>query len=194
MAGVPGEEEAAVLAKELYDLRAVLRTRGIMFAYSGYVTEAVLSGVGDALKQKLSIEDADTKTIRSVFAVFVEQMQNIIRYSAEKVPVGGQAPLELRYGVLTVGQSEGDYVVHAGNLVEQADVARLRARLDALQAMDKAQLRTAYKEQLKAEPDAHSKGAGIGFIEIARRASKPIEFDFMAIDRAHAFFALKACI
>ena len=64
----------------------MLHRQGVIFAYSGYVTEPVLSGVGEALKQKLTIDDADTKTLRSVFAVFVEQMQNIIRYSAEKVP------------------------------------------------------------------------------------------------------------
>jgi hypothetical protein len=183
-----------VLAKELYDFRAVMRARGIMFAYSGYVTEAVLSGLGDALKQKLAIQDADTKTIRSVFAIFVEQMQNIIRYSAEKVPPGEEARLKLRYGVLTIAQNEDAYIVHAGNLVDRGDVERMRRRLSALQAMDKAGLRAAYKEQLKAGPDEHSSGAGIGFIEIARRASKPIAFDFMEIDGEHAFFALEACI
>ena len=75
-----------MLAQELLDFRSAMQQRGIIFAYSGYVTESVLSGVGDAVKQKLAIEDANTKTIRSVFSVFVEQMQNIIRYSAEKVP------------------------------------------------------------------------------------------------------------
>ena len=188
--------ETPVLARDLFDFRAVLRRKGIMFAYSGYVTEPVLNGVGEALKRKLAIEDTDTKTIRSVFAIFVEQMQNMIRYSAEKVPPDAPlaAPSELRYGVLTLGQENGDYVVHAGNLIHHADVARLRERLIALSAMDREQLRAAYKEQLKAEPDGCGKGAGIGFIEIARRASKPIEFDFMAVDDEHAFFALKACV
>ena len=69
--------------RDLFDLRATLQRQGIIFAFSGYMTEAVLSGVGEAIKQKLTIDDADTKTLRSVFAVFVEQMQNIIRYSAE---------------------------------------------------------------------------------------------------------------
>jgi Family of unknown function (DUF6272) len=73
-----------MLAGQLMDMRAMLHKHGVIFAYSGYVTEPVLSGVGEALKQKLTIDDADTKTLRSVFAVFVEQMQNIIRYSAEK--------------------------------------------------------------------------------------------------------------
>lgn len=188
--------EAALLARDLFDFRAVLLRKGIMFAYSGYVTEPVLNGVGEALKRKLAIQDADTKTVRSVFAIFVEQMQNMIRYSAEKVPpeAAPQAALELRFGVLTIGQEDGDYVVHAGNLVHRDDVERMRMRLSAISAMDKEQLKVAYKEQLRIEPDEHSKGAGIGFIEIARRASKPIEFDFMDVDGEYVFFALKACV
>ena len=82
-----------MLARQLMDTRAVLHRQGVIFAYSGYVTEPVLSGVGEALKQKLTIDDADTKTLRSVFAIFVEQMQNIIRYSAEKArPVPPPVP------------------------------------------------------------------------------------------------------
>ena len=49
-----------------------------------------------------------------------------------------------------------------------------------------------YKETLKSEPEEGSKGAGVGFIEIARRASKPIEFDFADVDDRFSFFALEA--
>ena len=183
-------------ASELSGLRDHLRQQGIVFAYSGYITESVLGSVGDALKQKLTYEDADTRTIRSVFAVFVEQMQNIIRYSVEQLPPrnvsGGTG--ELRYGILTIGQEGTDYVVHAGNLVRAGDVPQMRERLSALQRMSRDDMKTAYKDQLRNGPPEGSKGAGIGFIEIARRASKPIEFDFMAVDADHAFFALKASI
>jgi hypothetical protein len=118
----------------------------------------------------------------------------MIRYSAERLGPEGEleAPLELRYGVLTIGQEDGEYVVHAGNLVHRDDVERMRERLSVISEMDKEQLKVAYKEQLKAGPDEYSKGAGIGFIEIARRASKPIEFDFMEAKAGYAFFALRA--
>jgi hypothetical protein len=191
--------EARMLANQLYGLRDSLRAKGIVFAYSGYISESILSGVGDALKRKLMVEDADTQTIRSVFAIFVEQMQNIIRYSVEQLPtpdVQGKAPDvgELRYGILTIGKEDGDYVVHAGNLVIASDVPRMRKQLETIQAMSREELKAAYKTQLRSGPDPHSKGAGIGFIEIARRASKPIEFDLMPIDGDCAFFALKARI
>jgi hypothetical protein len=191
--------EARMLANQLYGLRDSLRAKGIVFAYSGYVSESILSGVGDALKRKLMVEDADTQTIRSVFAIFVEQMQNIIRYSVEQLPtpdVQGEAPDvgELRYGILTIGKEDGDYVVHAGNLVIASDVPRMRKQLETIQAMSREELKAAYKTQLRSGSNPHSKGAGIGFIEIARRASKPIEFDLMPIHGDCAFFALKARI
>jgi hypothetical protein len=85
-------------------------------------------------------------------------------------------------------------VVFAGNLVERADVERLRAKLTRIRGMSKDELKALYKEQLRAAPEEGSKGAGLGFVEIARRASKPIEFDFAEIDGTHAFFALKATI
>ena len=34
-----------MLARDLFELRTTLARRGIIFAYSGYVTEPVLSGV-----------------------------------------------------------------------------------------------------------------------------------------------------
>jgi Family of unknown function (DUF6272) len=187
-----------MLAKELFDLRSQLHHAGIIIAYCGFVTEPVLTGVGDALKQKLGLEDMDTKTARNVFAVFVEQMQNIIRYSAEKdahaAGSGGAAPAppELRYGILTIGRDGGDYIVKAGNLVEKGDIKRLRSKLEHIRRADKEELKAMYKETLRSGPEEGSKGASIGFIEIARRVSKPIEFDFVETDDRFAFFALKA--
>ena len=51
-----------------------------------------------------------------------------------------------------------------------------------------------HKEQLRAMPEEGSKGAGLGIMEIARRASKPIEFDFTDVDDCYAFFTLKASV
>ena len=120
----------------------------------------------------------------------------MIRYSAEKEPNSATEPplLELRYGILTIGREGDDYVVHAGNLVARSDVERLRERLSQIRSMNKEQLRAQYKERLRAAPEEGSKGAGLGLMEIARRASKPIEFDFADINDKHTFFTLKAAV
>lgn len=189
-----------MLATDLRDLQALLRRKRIMFCYCGYVTDAVLTGVGEALKQKMAIDEADTKTMRSVFAVFVEQMQNIMRYSAEREPpdeVDDEATREalhhgLRYGVIAIGHDGGVFFVDAGNLVLKHDVERLRAWLERIRASDKASLKALYREQLRAPREEAARGAGVGLIDIALRASKPIEFDFTEVSQQHAFFSLRA--
>lgn len=184
-----------MFANQVYNLRGQLRSNDIVFAYSGYVSESILAGVGDALKHKLVSDDINRTTMRSVFAVFVEQMQNIIRYSAEKLdPATGTEDVDLRYGILTIGNEDGRHSVQAGNLVAREDVQGMKDRLSQLQSMSKEELKSAYKAQLKSVQNPDSKGAGIGLIEIARRANKPIEFDFLDVDDGKVFFALKAVI
>lgn len=184
-----------MIASDLLELRNSLARSRVLLAYSGYMTEQVRLAVGETLKQKLAMDDASTKTVRSVFAVFVEQMQNIIRYSAERLPEDSDKEKhELSYGILTIGRDGDDYVLMSGNLVLVEDAARVLERLTKIQSMDHDQLKRFYKEKLKEGPDKFSKGAGIGFIEIARRASRPIEFDITKVDEKYSFFALKANI
>jgi hypothetical protein len=42
--------------------------------------------------------------------------------------------------------------------------------------------------------ESASKGANLGLIEIARRASAPIQYDFMEIDDQSSFYCMKVFI
>ncbi|PCI39421.1 MAG: hypothetical protein COB46_08890 [Rhodospirillaceae bacterium] len=184
-----------MLARDMYDFRDELNEKGIIFCYSGYITEAILSGIGSALKTKLALEHEERARTRSLFAVFVEQVQNVIRYSAERIPEGdGDESDELRYGVLIVGKSDDKYFVSCANLIAQDDVARLNKNLDKIQSLDAEGLKVLFKQTLKGETPEGSKGAGVGFVDIARRASHGFEFDFTKVDDTHSYFCLKAYV
>lgn len=184
-----------MLAREMYDFRNTLREKGILFCYSGYMTEEVLSGIGNALRRKLELEDTDRGNAKSVFSVFVEQVQNVIRYSAEREPPHGEEKEDdLRYGVLTVGKLDDQFFISCGNLVEQKDVERLQTSLGHIQSLDKEELKSLYKETLRGEVPEGSKGAGVGFIDIARRADQGFEFEFTELDDERSYFCLKAYI
>ncbi|MBF0482302.1 MAG: hypothetical protein HQK81_02040 [Desulfovibrionaceae bacterium] len=179
-----------MLAEEMYALRQVLSRNGIGYCYSGCMTEEILLGIGNAIRRHMQAREADAKTSRSVFAVFVEQVQNVIRYSAEKLDGGG--PPEMPFGILAVGDLDGDIFVSCGNLVAAADVPRLRANLETIRGLDKQGLKSLHKDVLRGDVPEGSKGAGVGFIDIARRATRGIEFDFTPVDEASSFFTLKA--
>jgi hypothetical protein len=164
-----------------------------MLSYTGYVSEGVLYSLGEALKQKLSLDQTDKNVSKRLFSVFVEQVQNIIRYSADRQE-GGTPPVELSVGMIVVGREKEELFVVCGNEISAKAQPRLAERLSALAAMDKEELKQHYRERLKEDPDQESKGASIGLIEIARRSSRPIEFDFHTLSPDSSFFCLKAYI
>jgi hypothetical protein len=182
------------LAQWYYECQQSLLTRGIILSFTGFVSEGILYSLGDALKQAMARDETDNNVAKKVFSVFVEQAQNIIRYSADRVETSAQPREELGAGMITVGRDAGRFFVMCGNLVPHEDVKHLKERLDLIRSMDKEQLKLYYREKLKEEPDPRSKGASIGLIEIARRASGPIEFDFMDMGEGQSFFCLKAYI
>jgi len=183
--------------ENMCDLKNFAKERGIVFFYSGYFSQRVLLAVGDTIRHKMSADDVDSNTAKKIFTVFVEQVQNIIRYSAERIDETQEKheESELSYGIVVIGKdSRGRYFVDCGNVVDKKDVERLKQNLEEIRKMDKDELKKAYKEKLREGPDEHSKGAGIGFLEIARKASEPIEFGFKDTDECHSFFYLKAYI
>lgn len=183
-----------MLAEQYAAIKRDLDDKGIIFSFSGYLSEGILYSLGEALREKMTLEETDGPTVRRVFSVFVEQMQNIIRYSAEKVTGSTARSVELSAGMVTIGMERGKVFIVCGNTVLNGDVPRLRERLDYLKGLDKDGIKTYYREQLRESPDEGSRGANIGLIEIARRASEPIDYDFHAMDEDRSFFCLKVRI
>ncbi len=93
-----------------------------------------------------------------------------------------------------VGMDDDRYFIVCGNFVQRERAQRLRTRLDHLAALDKDGIRQYYREKLREPPEEGSLGATIGLIEIARRSSQPIEYDFVPSDAETSFFCLKAYV
>lgn len=181
------------LAKNYFNFRTDLEERGIKFSYSGVLTEDILSGLGDALRQKLAYDGVPPAVSRSVFSSFVEQVQNIIRYSAEKQSPRDTSTLKeedsLSFGLLAIGRHKnGFHFVSCSNLIHAGDVARIKLSLEKLHGLDRKQLTALMKESLRAAPPVGSKGAGVGFIAIAREASAGFEYDFTPVDNTAMFY------
>ncbi len=67
----------------------------------------------------------------------------------------------------------------------------IKDRIDHLNSLDKKELRKFHRERLHAENDnPESKGAGLGLIEIARRATAPITYNFEPINEDLVYFTM----
>ena len=92
---------------------------------------------------------------------------------------------------------KGDsFFLLCANPVDSKNVERISSRLEPLHTMTMEEIKSAYKKALREETPADSKGAGLGFLTMARDASEPLEFEF--VHEAHnpgtTVFCIKAII
>ena len=145
------------------DFHKLLEQRRTFFCYSGLLSEDVLSTFSGIVREQMSEMEDDAEITKRVFGIFVEQAQNVIRYSKDRIAEGGT-------GTVAISRAEDGFLIEAINPMDHENAEGLQKNLDELKAMDNKELRKAYKQRLREGPPEGSKGAGLGFIEMARKA------------------------
>ena len=126
---------------KFYKLQKTLKENNIMFCYSGYVTQKILVAIGETIKKKLEVEETELGKTKKVFSIFVEGVQNVIRYSADSIGESDELNNEVRYGIVTIGSNIKGITVQCGNLIFTKDVARMKERVELIAGKDKDELK-----------------------------------------------------
>jgi|LGOV01.1.fsa_nt_gb hypothetical protein len=176
------------------ELEDILQKDGIVFlSYGGFLTQSLIVSMTDALEKEAVNTDMSMKISGNIFTIFIEIAQNIMNYTKTKKT---SEMLTNPDGLIMIGtnnENSGYYVI-GRNIIEHKDKLKIEKRLQALEGLNKEELRKLYRENRKSGKDKHSKGAGIGFIEIARRCDE-IEYKFTEHkDESKYYFTLKAII
>ena len=173
---------------DLFSLQQTYNQQRIMLCFNGPLTKSLIEEIGNALRNYMEHEHATASSAMDVFGAYIELTQNIRHYAARKS--WGEA--EASTTVVIARDTEGRYVVSAGNILDSADGPALEARVHKLAAMDKVQLKAEYKEQLrKPREEGACTGAGLGLIDLARKASEPLSCSLRTLNDGRAFFSIR---
>lgn len=176
---------------DLFELRAHFNQSRILLCFNGPISRSLIEEIGSALKNYLQAEQAHVSAAMDVFSVYIEMTQNIRHYAQAR----GYDELAGSATVVVARDTQGRYLVQAGNMVEQEDGKKLIARVESLATMSAADLKAAYKTQLRQpRPEGAVSGAGLGLIDIARKSTAPLSASLSPLDATHAFFSLRATI
>lgn len=164
-----------------------------VYAYAGELRSSDVASQAELLKTRLAERAVPPKVVRKIFSAFVEMSQNVLHYSA---PIKGEEP-DHKVGSFAAGLREGEYWLAALNPVAPEMVPRLQSKLESLKGLSLDEIKKAYKEQLNntehESTDPDSKGAGLGFLTIARDSGEPLEYAFAPTkDGACMSFGLRA--
>ena len=175
----------------LCSLRDMFFAERILICFNGPTSRALISEIGAALKDYVESATNSLSAAMDVFSVYIEMSQNIRHYASTM----GYVQVDATATVVIAETSDGRYTVSACNIVQAADGQSLLDRVAALAELDKQQLKSLYKQQLRRpRQQGASTGAGLGLIDVARKSSAPLQCSLEALDDGKAFFTIRATI
>jgi len=167
-----------------------LKELNINVCYNGPLWNDGVKGISDMVKTSLAHKKLSASSSKAVFSIFIEQITNVLMYSVEKEEFSSEIGA-ISIGMLVMGNNDNVYFVQTGNIIENKSVEFIKNRIDHLNSLDKEGIRQFYKKILRnGDDNPNSKGAGLGFIEIAKRATAPIEYKIEHIDNNLSYFSM----
>ncbi len=169
--------------------------RNLIFWHKGYFSQSIVAAMSEVVKLQLEVAGVNGSTRRKLFSSFIELSQNIVHYSSETLPAD-QTQGGIREGAMCITSDGERHLLVCINPIATNAVDELREKLEPLRSMSVDEIKQAYRNSLRAETPAESKGAGMGFLTMARDASAPLEFAFHPRDDdpATTLFCLKTII
>lgn len=177
---------------EIGKCKEMLDAHHIYILYNGFIWSKKLEELSVLMQAQLEQSNMPAHASQSVFSIFVEKMNNIISYSADKevITVGGEN-VEASKGIFIFGEENNTFFIQTGNTIKNSNVEFLKKRIDHVNTLEKSELRKYQKAMLLSRNEnPESRGAGVGLIEIARRATSKIEYDIIQVDENKSFITM----
>ena len=178
---------------DMSEYTQMINKLNINIIYSGPMWEDGIRGIAEVVKIHLSHDNLPGSAAKSIFSVFVEQVTNMLMYSAEKETFSqpGQDGVDVSMGMLVLVHKNNKFFIQTRNSINNEHIALVKGRIDHLNTLDKKELRQYQKERIKEVNDnPESRGAGLGLIVVARRATSPIEYEFERYDDQRQYFTM----
>jgi hypothetical protein len=152
--------------------------RNVLFYHKGYFSHSIVAAMSEVVKLQLEIAGIGAPTRRKLFSSFIELSQNIIHYSSDSLVEDAGQGGAIREGAVCITTDGERHFMFCVNPISSTAVGNLREKLEPLCNMSLEEIKQAYKLSLRSDTPEESKGAGLGFLTMARDASAPLAFAF----------------
>lgn len=174
----------------VYDFYLKMKTQEVNLVYEGEITHQITKAFTSLTESKMLRDEEPNSVQKKVFHVMVECLQNISKHADGH---GDETNNEGR-GIFMVSKGEDEYSVTTGNTIPNEKIEELKSMLENINSLDKIGLKKLYKQQIREGRLSEKGGAGLGFIDIAKKTGKKLHYHFLTIDENNSFFVLTSTI
>ena len=189
-------KEKKLEQNNLFEVYEDLERQNVVLSFKGDLTPDLLTSILQVIEKKLDINNEPVPVKRKVFNVLVECLQNLYLHShkeGNKIKSTNN-PDDIPSVIVMVAKNETGYNILTGNIISNESVKTMSNRLTEINKLSKEELKALYLETLTDGKRSLKGGGGLGFLEIARKSKRKLEFGFVAYDDQTSFFSLNVKI
>lgn len=177
--------------KTAFDMYQMMKDSGITLMYEGEISQNITKAFTSMAESDMKKEEEDESIQQRVYHVMVECLQNIGKHADKITDEQGK---EFGNGMFLVQKEKEKYSITTGNAVEKEKAISLKEHLDKINSLDNDGLKKLYKEILSTGKLSDKAGAGLGFVDIAKKTKQKFGYHFLPINEDITFFILKITV
>lgn len=171
----------------IYDLHRTMMSQKLILVYQGDFTQETTKSILAMAERNIDSSGEESSIKRKVFNVMVESLQNIVKHSDELI----DGETRSHAAIFLIGREANRYTIMSGNPIRKTNIPKLKQTLEKINALDKEGLKDLYKDIIKNTTISEKGGAGLGFVDMARKSGEKLEFEFPDMSSEYCFFSLK---
>lgn len=175
----------------VYSFYKSMNEYNVHLAYEGEITHQITKAFTSLTETNMELEEESHATQKKVFHVMVECLQNVGKHAdtidANEIRKDGR-------GIFLLCKNELEYTITTGNVLNKVKIQEITQVLEKINSLDKDGLKQLYKQQIKEGRLSNKGGAGLGFIDIAKKTGNKLYFNFIPINDDFSFFILTSKI
>lgn len=147
-----------------------------LIVFNGEITQEIVHSYTALVGQTMTLIGAGEKAKKKVYHVLVELLQNICKHSGHNTD---EDEGQVGQGMSIFAYNKEFFVICTGNKINNDSIPSIKEMIDHINSLDKDGLKELYKFMIKKSRLSDRGGAGLGFIDIAKKNLQKFQYDFV---------------
>lgn len=163
-----------------------MKNNKLILVFEGEFSQEVTKTVLTMAEKNMDNQGADSSLKKKVFNVMMESLQNICKHQSVELDEKGEVS-----AIFMIGKnSDGEYFIISGNMINDDHISEVVERIDLVNSKDALELKKMYKDRMRSGSISDVGGAGLGFIDMARKSGNKLIYEFRPVRESCSFYTL----
>lgn len=169
------------LLSEFYHL---MKKNNVIMVYEGEFSQDITKSFLSMTESNFQTAQVNETTIKKVYNIMMEALQNICKHEF-KVQ---DSDSEKTKSLFIISENSNEYQIITGNAIQNTVITTIKERIEKVNSLDQDGLKALYKEARLNSTISEVGGAGLGFIDIARKSGNKISYHFAPVNNTLFYF------